>query len=524
MTRTPLGTRILLLVLLIAVFGVELGAVGLFEKDEGRYTQSAREMRRSGDFLVPTLRGEPRLNKPPLLYWLIAAGQETLGENEFTARLPSAICGVLISLLVFTIARRLAGHQAGFFAALVYATSGYGLGMGRLAHPESLLVLGVTGAVVCFYLAWREGFEHRRTVVFMWLFAGLGFMGKGPHAILLPALIAFVFLLLRKDLKATKRLMLVRGLLVAIAPVAIWGGITVATEGRWVAEMWLDETVGRVSGARSYHPEPFWFFAPKLLAGFAPWTLWLPLTVAVFRRKNDRPAGGLFLLVWAAVPFLFFSASANKAAAYMLSVIPPLAVATGIGLARLAAGRALTAMGWFCSLLALAGVGAIAYARFPPYIHVPEAAFLATALLAIAVFVLLAAAALAGRPRLFAFSSTLGLTAIALTGICLLLPSFDPVKSYRIAGNRIRERIQPEDLLANVGTRRAGLVWYSDHEVERELEPEDLPPIWESGRRIFVYGRRKKLAPIVSDPNLRFWQLWEDPKGQYVVLTNFDPF
>ncbi len=522
MTLSPIGTRTLLVVLLVLIFGLHLGGVGLFMKDEARYAQTAREMRRSGDFLVPTLMGEPRLKKPPLLYWLIAAGQATIGENEFSARLPTAICGVLISLLVFAVARRLAGEAAGLYAAVVYATTAFGLGMGRLAHPESLLSLGVTGAVVCFYLGWREGFGRRRPIILFWLFAGLGFFGKGPHGILLPLITAGIFLLVRRDPRALGRLMIGRGLLIALFPVVAWGGITLLIAGPDAGRLWIDETIGRISGRMNFHPEPVWFFGKILPAALAPWTLFLPLVIAVYRRKTDPPAGGLFLLIWAAVPFVFFSLAVNKVAAYMLTAIPPLAAATGIALSRLTAGRALRLTGWCFAGLSAALAGAIAYAPVPKLPVFPAGALITVVMVLIALFVFGAATALAGRPRLFATGSIVGVVLFMVTGICLLLPSFEATHSLKTAGTRIHEYIGREDLLSNTGTKRAGLWWYADHEVDREKTVGNLYEIWNDRRRIFAYGRIRDLAALMERVEPRLWTLWTDPQERYVVITNFD--
>lgn len=522
MTVSPTTSRALLVVLLILIFGLHLGGVGLFMKDEARYAQAAREMRSSGDYLVPTLMGEPRLKKPPLLYWLIAAGQATFGENEFSARLPSAVCGVLISLLLFALGRRLAGETAGIYAAVVYATTAFGFGMARLAHPESLLSLGVTGAVICFYFAWREGFGRRRFVYLFWIFAGLGFFGKGPHAILLPVFVAAVFLLLRWDPRAMGRLKIGRGLLIALFPVAAWGGLTLLVAGPDAGRLWIDETLGRISGQMDYHPEPAWFFGKILPAGFAPWTLWIPLVIAVYRRKTDAPSGGLFLLVWAAVPVLFFSLMVNKVAAYMLTAIPPLAAATGIALSQLTAGRAQRVAGWVFAGLAVVIVGGIAYAPAPEVPAFPPGALLAVAMALLGLFTFGAATALADQPRLFAAGSVVGVVLFTVTAVCLLLPSFEATHSLKTPGTRIHELIGKDDLLSNTGTARAGLWWYADHEVDRKRTVGDLHDIWNDRRRIFAYGRVNDLTPLMERVEPRWWTLWNDPLGKYIVITNFD--
>ena len=512
--------KVMLVLLLATIFGSALGMHGFWEKDEARYAQAAREMRRAENMLVPTLRGEVRLNKPPLFYWLIAAGQETLGENELAARFPSAICAVLTSLLIFSLARRLAGEGAGWAAALIYATCGYGTGFARLAHPEVLLSLGVTGALVTFYGAYRDGLEGRKPLVAMWLFVGLAVFGKGPHGALLPILVILVFLAARRDLGAWKRLMPGRGILIAAAPVLIWVAAVVAKEGAWVLDLWWDETIGRASGAQDYHPQGPFFFVPKLLGGFAPWVLFAPLAWAGWRRDDRPPQGATFLLVWAAAVFLFFSALANKASAYMLSVMPPLAVLTGIGLSRIRPGKALRGTGVFFGLLAVALLTALPLVNLPQDIAFPAGSIEVMAAVATLYLAAVAVAALFGRPRTTVAISIAGTVALVLAFLVLIAPAFEPFHSLRPAGRAIADRIEPADLLVNLGTRRAGLVWYSDHPVERELEVEDLLPIWNAPRRIFVYAKRRDRDRLEAEGGIHTRLLWSHPRRSYVVFSN----
>ena len=207
----------------------------------------------------------------------------------------------------------------------------------------------------------------------------------------------------------------------------------------------------------------------------------------------------------------------------MLSAMPPLAVATGIALSRLTPGRALRFTGWLFALLALGGIGAVAYARLPDYLHFAPGALPGFMVLAIAVLFLLSAAALGGQARLFAAGSAVGVVALFVTAICLIVPAFGPVNSLRIAGDRIHEQIRAGDRLINVGSSRTGLLWYADHPVEDIDGRHTLPKIWRCGKRVFLHGRKNKLSRIYGAPDLRYWTLWEHPRGTYVVITNFPP-
>src|SRR5262245_56538805 len=125
-TWTP-TQRWLLVVLLVSVPWVaffNLGRARTLNPHEGYLAVTAEEMLQSGDWLVPRFGGVPRLTKPPCGYWVVAALGRLLGEiDELVARLPSALAGVLLLVLIRCWADRWFGRSAGLWAALVQLTS-----------------------------------------------------------------------------------------------------------------------------------------------------------------------------------------------------------------------------------------------------------------------------------------------------------------------------------------------------------------------------------------------------------------
>ena len=99
------------LLILAVVLGIPffqyLGGLPLIDPDEGRYAEIPREMLERGDLITPMLNYVKYFEKPPLLYWLNAASLKVFGLNEFGARFPSALCGLLTVLATYIIARRL---------------------------------------------------------------------------------------------------------------------------------------------------------------------------------------------------------------------------------------------------------------------------------------------------------------------------------------------------------------------------------------------------------------------------------
>src|SRR5512136_1785696 len=113
--------------LLSLIFGIAffqfLGRMPLYEPDEGRYAEIPREMLERGDFLTPFLNYVKYFEKPPLHYWLNALSFTIFGRNEFAARFPGALMGLLTIILTYYVGRKLFSRPAGVIAALILGTS-----------------------------------------------------------------------------------------------------------------------------------------------------------------------------------------------------------------------------------------------------------------------------------------------------------------------------------------------------------------------------------------------------------------
>src|SRR5213594_1815703 len=119
----------------------QLGARPLSSPAEARYALIAREMLDSGDRVQPRLNHVRYYEKPPLLYWSVAAAYRLFGQNEAAARLPSAAAYVATVAVTFFLARELLGVSAAPLAALVFATSAGPFLFGRLLSTDTLFVL-----------------------------------------------------------------------------------------------------------------------------------------------------------------------------------------------------------------------------------------------------------------------------------------------------------------------------------------------------------------------------------------------
>ena len=154
------------------------GSRGLNEPDEGRYAEIAREMTVDGDWLLPHMNGNPHLQKPPLIYWFTALSLSVFGHDEWAVRLPSTGGAVGVVILIFLLARRLFDDRNRAVAApLILTTLGGFFAGSRLLTPDMVMTFWIVAAITAavFRRPW-------------WFFVcmGLGFLTKGPMAVLVP--------------------------------------------------------------------------------------------------------------------------------------------------------------------------------------------------------------------------------------------------------------------------------------------------------------------------------------------------
>src|SRR5437870_2342501 len=187
----PPPTRHALFAILIALAAlVHFGTIGigdLYSETEGQYAAAAREMIQSGQYLLPTNDSIPRLQKPPLLYWLIVASYKVFGINTAATRVPIAFSVVATLAFTFLIGERLADYWRGFAAGLIYLTLSGTFIFGRIVMPEPLFGALFAGAIYCGLAGFQQ--RHRRRAWFagFWICAALACLTKGPHGLLFPA-------------------------------------------------------------------------------------------------------------------------------------------------------------------------------------------------------------------------------------------------------------------------------------------------------------------------------------------------
>ena len=218
----PLLILFALLALFISIDG--LGDRKLANPDEGRYSEIAREMAQSGDFITPRLNGLKYFEKPPLQYWATAIAFRFFGENEFTARLYTAFCGFGCVLLVAYTGRRLYDDETGVLAALVLLSAPYFAALSEIVSLDMGLTFWMTLTMSSFLISQGTVTEssHRRWLGIAWAGMALAMLSKGLIGIVFPAAAVFLYCLVQRNFRLITQLDWPRGLFIFFVITTPW--------------------------------------------------------------------------------------------------------------------------------------------------------------------------------------------------------------------------------------------------------------------------------------------------------------
>jgi 4-amino-4-deoxy-L-arabinose transferase-like glycosyltransferase len=324
-----------LIIICLVLFGLGLGFTPLANPDEARYGEIPREMLAKGDFVTPRLDGIKYFEKPPLTYWLVAGSLKLFGSSEASARATPALFALLGVLLTYAAGRSLAGRDAGWWAALVQATSLLYFVHARLLLTDMVVSVLICATLYCFILALREPPGRRRRWLFYGLYASaaLATLAKGLIGFLLPGAVMFLWLLVCNEWRRLRPFYLTTGLLVFAVIALPWHLLVAQRNPEWAWFYFVHEHWLRFTTTTHGRYQSWWYFIPITILGMFPWTgfLWPALRNALpanWSRRSEY-TDKAFLLVWVGFIFLFFSASKSKLVPYVLPIFPPLALIVG---------------------------------------------------------------------------------------------------------------------------------------------------------------------------------------------------
>jgi 4-amino-4-deoxy-L-arabinose transferase-like glycosyltransferase len=329
--------------------------LGLVGADEPRYAQIAHEMLdrfdsahtlrdRMSACVTPYLYGLPWLEKPALYYWRAMFLFQDFGVHDWSARLPSTTFAFIMIGLIYLHMRRFrpGGHvDAALITVACIGIIGFSRGASTDMQMAAPLSIGLLG-----WYAWYET-GSKFWLYDIYFFTGLATLAKGPVAPFLAGLIIAAFALLRREWVILRRSLWWPGIVLYFAMVLPWFIAVQHQNPTFFREFFLEHNLERFATDRYQHAQPFWYYFAVVILAMMPWTVvairalvdGILTSVAEWRLRHsrngtpkvNRPGDAFpeFLVLWAALPIVFFSFSKSKLPGYILPSIPPIAILTG---------------------------------------------------------------------------------------------------------------------------------------------------------------------------------------------------
>lgn len=326
----------LLILVCAAIFFVNLGSLPV-NIMEARNFITAREMLQDGNWLLPTINGEPRYQKPPLPTWLTAFSGALFGIKEVWAlRFPAALMAMGLVIVLYKLGLKITdcnklnkqNQKYAFVSALILATSFYIVASARDGQWDIYTHAFMIFSIYPLFKLFTEKKHLYRNAILAGIFFGLSFLSKGPvsfYALLLPFLVSFGIVYRYKDLKSRVLPILVF-LAVATIVSSWWHLYTLIHDKAAVLEITRTET----SNWTSYETKPFYYY----WSFFTQSGLWtIPAFIALLypylkNRVYDKKAY-LFTFLWTMISVILLSIIPEKKSRYLLPVLIPMALNTG---------------------------------------------------------------------------------------------------------------------------------------------------------------------------------------------------
>ncbi len=471
-----------------------LGSRGLNEPDEGRYAEIAREMIESGNWLAPHFWYLPHFDKPPMAYWLVAASLKIFGQNEWAVRLPLAVAGLSGVWAAWLLACSIGGRLAGRWSVLILQTSLLYFTMARMLTTDIFLTQFVAWAVYFFWRSWLElnrpvnDVQHRH--FWSWHLAGwlaitLGFLTKGPIALVLPLVALAAPVVFRWKTFSRKGILfggLFFGLILFFAFASLWFLAADRRVPHVLDYMLFHQAAGHMLGTaiKNRRGAPLYYFA-ILTVGLLPW----PYLVGwMWRRRHWRGLGDrqkegwLMLTVWVGFALTLFSFMHSKLPAYILPIFPAIAVMLGVRFFGESENNELfSAPGWawrccaFSSLLLLiiypVLLRFIFHVDLPPWLRWQMAL---ASVAAMGIFLLLKKAQVPQRAAVAVLAGIFSTLVVAKESAAFET-HFKFNQTLKPFGLALREHYQAGDVLVCWGQLPEGLPFYSGGTISATNRP-----------------------------------------------------
>ena len=522
--------RAALLLIISLPYFINLGKSSIWNINEAFYAETPREMLVTGDYLSPTFNYQVRAQKPPLTYWAILASYRLFGVNEFAVRFPGALAALGVLLFSYGTARLLFGFRAALIAALIAATTPRIFILARRLPIDILLLFFLTGTM--FFLA--RAIHKRKSGSYAWayIFAGLGFLTKGPIALAIPAGTCLAWNFWGRRLKISEMRPLT-GIAIFVLIVLPWYVLIYRIHGfTYIANFFLRDNLGRFALDSMGPSRGLFYYFPVYAADFFPWSFLLLFAVYWLwkKRKEILPLKEFsfgFPLMWCALIFLIFSFSKNKQEYYIAPMYPAAAVVMSGLAACVRKGRSkepvepsrnaepgtpghwaenavFGSASWSVAPNAFVALLFFLLSLFTPYFlgaFLPDLSFYlhyAPSLIFISASLWAVFSIIRKAPSDCLFSAALPLWAVFMMAATFYVPALESYRPVKHFCRLIEAESRGNEEAGFFGTAVPSMAFYLEHPIFQETDPKRMMNRFTSGKRVFCVLSAEDYAYFVE--------------------------
>lgn len=325
---------IFLLVILVGIFAILLGTRPLNTPDEGRYAEIAREMLTNGNYITPYLNHLVFFDKPPLMYWLMAASMNIFGVGIWAVRLIPALFALLGCLMTFFTCHQLYNRRIAWLASIIQATSLLYFALAHYINMDMAIAVLISMSLQSFLLAINQTQKAGRWYLYLaYIFSALAVLTKGLIGFVLPVMIIGCWVVYCNQWSQLKKIISPIGFVIFFIIVLPWYILVQQSNPEFFSYFFIFEQFTRFIGHEFNNVQPVLFYIPIILLGMLPWTVFtVPALKFSWPKWSNRikEKNAMLLLLWVIVITIFFSIPQSKISSYILPIFPALAMLTAV--------------------------------------------------------------------------------------------------------------------------------------------------------------------------------------------------
>jgi len=347
----------------LLIFAIVVGAIAFFNylnvaglsSDSVGYAEISREMVLTGDYLTPQENFMPsfKTSKPPVLYWMEAAGGKIFGFNNFGVKFFVALFSLLSIIALFLFMERYYDKYKAFIACIILTFTQQYLHHARSCVTDGPFAAFFVFTLVCFWIARAE--NRNAFYYLMGIFFGIAVMTRQMSAFFIMFVI-FAYIILNREFKILINPHFIASLFISVLIFMPWHIAMYKIHGQEFLRDYFTATFGTIAGYDSSMDVPYGMheYINIIAANYWPWLilfvygLYKELKAFKSLEKIDY-----FFLLWIAVPFVIFHMMKTKQSHYLNPLYPAFAAVCVGSFRDLSAEKMKTAVKVFMAIAIL---------------------------------------------------------------------------------------------------------------------------------------------------------------------------